>query len=1146
MKRLKKTVPSKNTTRKKNNGGMTYIELLVALSLLVLIVTMFTPMLLNSYDSIYKAGELTYNSYDARKDIEKGLAYRDDHTIINLGTNFEKFGSTINIKARQVISVANGLESLYSNAKARLIIVNDSIVMDNQQCQSVRINVKNINKTAFNKAGSANAAKKPGDHEVLFYVHSIYNDRVPLNYDIKVVDSTKYIDIFFNDVDVTMAPIKILAYYKDDFGQVRDVATYLFIEPADMMFVGKTTGDADYFTSAGVEVENKDDGTSTTNFFIAGREMKSDAHIGEGKVLNDVEWVSTFNDSTIKDGYYIMCGENSVVRRLWRARDTSKSPQITYNSVAVNGDAYFQYSWKGDYTDVYNHKSESGAGASHYGSNSTSNVKDGDTNTELTKDQYGLHGSSHAYSFNGFTGNWYNNSSIASAKDKSIGLGRAMKRISYVLYADANTAKAAGCVPDSFGMWTKWGTKNGKPDGGGDSHEDRVMQAYKDQDEINLVYNVSDNKWYYRSTYKSGIFTTYHLYKEKQANISGQTKVLQGISYSPETWLDCVNGRNYTASGDMFFKRDGVPSNKAWEGGSYDWVSDSVTGDEDVACLVIKIYNNFSSDELRNNTSSVSQPSYNPISLTSCSALPGKNGNTMYYGTTDANAMIHQTNGRNSNDKDTRKQGLFAGYFFASLGEDSTGEPITKWRKYEQQYKDGITDSISPDWQFAINSLINEKPTTNQSATNWSEYVAPETTSKVAFTMGYSSDLYALYGSFVEGDLAKTIEKSYLLSTFGSEVVNDEARKNLWFPREFYNILESDSYGTSVVAVGYNLSGKSKVQYNEIYSDYGTYNSSLIRKYNNGRGELQITGAQIQAEGWYVGGNHGSNFVYLDGFVGAGKQFWIKLPRQVVASTAFDKLINDGVIAVYNEPKSNQNSATFQNIYYYRAPNEESVRFNCVSTVAISDKIVGAAVGMSNGKVMFANIGYDNGAFKTDALTAENCPEYDAIPEITSVTAVKAINNDITGTSGKIILAGGVVKDGCQPILRIIDTSAPSTVYKVLLEEDVTNVTKITDIVTSKGYVYVSAIKKNSDDGTYSGVIYAIEIAALKGVTGVKDDSTYFKPEIDAGGKMVSAWIKKEVYHKAFTTDADGNVVPVPGDNGTRLPIINSIAALAE
>ena len=46
----------------KSKKGMTYIELLVALSILAIIVVVFTPMLMLSYTRLYDAGEINVNT----------------------------------------------------------------------------------------------------------------------------------------------------------------------------------------------------------------------------------------------------------------------------------------------------------------------------------------------------------------------------------------------------------------------------------------------------------------------------------------------------------------------------------------------------------------------------------------------------------------------------------------------------------------------------------------------------------------------------------------------------------------------------------------------------------------------------------------------------------------------------------------------------------------------------------------------------------------------------------------------------------------------------------------------------------------------------------------------------------------------------
>ena len=67
----KRISENKKKNRILNKLGMTYVELLCALSLLSLIVVMFTPMLLSSYETLYKAGEQTEKVYDSKEYLEQ-------------------------------------------------------------------------------------------------------------------------------------------------------------------------------------------------------------------------------------------------------------------------------------------------------------------------------------------------------------------------------------------------------------------------------------------------------------------------------------------------------------------------------------------------------------------------------------------------------------------------------------------------------------------------------------------------------------------------------------------------------------------------------------------------------------------------------------------------------------------------------------------------------------------------------------------------------------------------------------------------------------------------------------------------------------------------------------------------------------------
>ena len=1073
MKELKKKVSFKNTTQKRNNKGMTYIELLVALSLLVLIVTMFSPMLLNAYDTIYRAGEITSDAFDAREKIEQGLSLRQSSTQVNVITNFEKFSGAINVKARQVLSAVNGLEALYTGVKARLLVVSDSIVIDNQDIQRVVIQTENLTDKTFSVASTVQAAKNPGANEVRFYVHSAFDDTKAIACEDPKVDSTTGdVELIFNGVDVTMSPIKILGYYRNDYGKVKSVSTYMIIEPADMIFVGDTTS-KDYFTSAGFDKENN-------KLYISGRKMTT-APIN-GDMINDVEWVGTENDSSIMDGYYLMCGEKNVVRRLWRARDSSKGQNIKYNFLTVGGEVYYQYDWKGDFTDQYQFS-----------------VKGSEAVYQQANHAYSLKGGYLTY---GYSGNTSDDDELVDHHWYPSTFDAANRRLSYVV-SDGTLEEALkperGLVAPRNGLWSRLEVRQPALF----SSKDRFNGADSDSQ----LYAFKDGYWYKRN---------------------GKSSFSQDTSMPLGTW---TAGKNANSLGvDVtnygFYIRKSVVGTK-WGG------NETSSSDSDAAFsapLILRAYNNYSFDHLKS-ADWLNAPTANTINLSSCIALPGKGGETLYTGTTDAYAMVNETTGFDPYESGFRENGFFNTRLFAGSNGNTKYTVISQipetgktewWSTVLESHNGG--SQISPDryhWKTAVSSM------NSTSISGWKEYA------DTRFTMGYSSNLSAIYDKFIvqphNGDddnnhLIKPLEK-YYLGSLGKTTADSTDYDNLWFTREFYNITESDSYNTSVVAVGYNVSGYATQGYINSYSEPGRRDFTLLKVYGNEQGVVSQPSPYVDSTYWV-------ECKYNDGYYAMSCQggdseheFVVQLPASIVAYTELEKITNDGVLSVYNE-----GDGSFTPIYYYKDPNKKSVRFNCVSTISMGDDTVGAAVGFSDGSVMLANIPYSNGKLLTTTLTAGNCPKADPIPEISSITAIKTFWHDINGDGNgeALIVAGGVKAAGQALVLRVCDVTDLATYYNeytARIEANGTNITEITDIAIVNGYIYVSA--KTSSN---TGVIYSCSLEEFSNV--VK--------------KQNIKWDKTNQYYTTFAADQNGKIIGVSGSGLVDLPVINSIAAKAE
>lgn len=391
---MKKRISKMNQKRQRilNKLGMTYVELICALSLLSLIVVMFTPMLLSSYDSLYKAGETVEKVYDSKEEIEGGLASRISVKTVNfetfnlglnnLQTNADVLFQAINVNGKKVVSsFAQGLETVFGNARASVDIISPKIVYDDKSNHDVMIQTSGIEYSMV-RYGSYSAkygtdqttadAKFLEEHKaniaaggkgVIFIeviipdktvssegataneenvylaknvanlkLYSVENQNVTVG-DVSTSGSFNMLNtdnhgrIKFNisgrtgtPLDFTQSPIKINVYYINPREQVREVADYLVIDPPTMMFAGDAKSDADYYTSAGV---TEKDGVYTLEvearkMRIANSGMLSSSDTPSGKNIRIQTITWVQNDENGNlKPYYVMAGTNSSVYRMY-------------------------------------------------------------------------------------------------------------------------------------------------------------------------------------------------------------------------------------------------------------------------------------------------------------------------------------------------------------------------------------------------------------------------------------------------------------------------------------------------------------------------------------------------------------------------------------------------------------------------------------------------------------------------------------------------------------------------------------------------------------------------------------------------------------------------------------------------------------
>ena len=1094
MKGLIRKILSESKTQKLNNKkGMTYVELLCALSLLVLIVVMFSPMLLSSYESLYTAGEKTHTVYGGKKEIEKGLTFRGQHDDLAEGmeVNFKTFSTVVLIKAKQVVTSMEGLETLYSDEKGKVTMPAELTMADNQDSQILKIKFTNSSFTQadfdngkiFITNGIPSASQLNGG-KMAYQFKSAFNDSKDLSKDAEFVkmpnmdteDEENYdptLHVLIKGIDITDSPIKVSLYYLSG-NQVKCSETHYYISPADLMFVGDT-GTADYFTSAGVD--------ESGNMLVAARTFQ-DSSMRVTSGLNDVKWISESNDSSIADGYYMMCGENSVVRRLWHftpgvvnigtRRNDFTSLLGMQEHYVFGGDVAYPYEWAGDYTDTY-----------------SMSVNTTDSVYEDAPHNYSLNGSNLSYGYNGYT---VNASSLSGGVWAPSEIAARNLRISYVMTGnDKDAARSFGATEDEVnnGTYTKYLYQDGyitrysKRDGSIFNKYEHFTNGYAGDHNTNQehLYCSDDGYWYRRKG--SGDFV-------KNSNYKGYN-----------TWFDNEGGDNDNSRRVpieySFQGRKWVPNGTNW-GENEEADTPNAT---DIACLVLKSYNNYDRTHLANNAYQNASTS-KKVSLTSCAVLPGKGGESLCLGTTQAYALINETTAK---DPEFLRPGYMNSYKIESVGNTT----------YAKKYSHLDSDSEFNQVRAALKDYENmdvDNDKTRQLANDGKAASdgAFETYADTYFTMGYSSQLSAVYDKFINDNSShqeKPLESIYLLSKNTNAA--DDGYHNMWLTREFYNLTVSDTYNKSVVAAGYNVAGAAKTGYiKRVLAPYkpDVKEARIAPMYNLGTddGKLEIPDPAVNPAGMWSksSGDDAKNgnfwaltFRDLYGYSqDNGKcvdDFWVQLPASTIGYTEFDRITNDAVLSVYTEGVK-----TFAPILYYKEPDGSSVRFNSVSVSALNDKRVGIAAGTSNGKIFILYPDYVNGVISSSPIVMgiDDNGQYNTVgvnyqvydmnnpdnnPSMNSIDAVKVFSTTVDGTPKFcLIMAGNSVSDSHPTIgVATFDTQTGALDKYTEFGPTAKGDANIKDICVANGVVYAVGSKVSSGVETKNGVIYSCSLDEL-------------------------------------------------------------------
>ncbi len=376
-----------------NKLGMTYVELLCALSLLSLIVVMFTPMLLSSYERIYSAGEREANTYSKKESVETVLSSRVSKfslDSLDMQMSFNSLVQSIEVSGKKAIGgLVDGFETLFGYERTTVELISPSTVYDDDTYHEIILQtsgmdydtvtfgeVENYDKTT-GEVTNVDAWKGKIHLQVIMpnkkytgtgatLQETVYSDSASQYLNVSTTgsepsttdpgdlsmgtDGRITLRIGRSDLDFTRSPVQIRVYYVNKRGKMRIISEYLHIEPATILFAGETDSNADYYTSAGVQSETGTDGKTVYSLNAKGRVMRTD----NSPYLNQP---SRYN----KGSYQLTMGRPGTNSKLdidirsirWIDNDNDASLDPYYVMTGTNGAIYRMYNFKSHDSDVY-------------------------------------------------------------------------------------------------------------------------------------------------------------------------------------------------------------------------------------------------------------------------------------------------------------------------------------------------------------------------------------------------------------------------------------------------------------------------------------------------------------------------------------------------------------------------------------------------------------------------------------------------------------------------------------------------------------------------------------------------------------------------------------------------------------------------
>lgn len=325
-----------------NKSGMTLVEVLVAITILMLVLFCVTPLFVNNLNTIKLSGDKAVTIYKNAGIMQKVLGNIEtgdensnvgyDVDVANVPLSLNGNGKTYSVSAQGDLIASSpadlqqGFATLVSDAPDSNFQVFPKSLTDD--FKEAYLTVAAIGFSFADEPGSSVYklyCHKEGVETPLKYGEDYIMRRVQSS-DPEVQNRVMQI-VLYGGTDVNFSNSPLTFKYK---GYSKDIQ----VDAPSMIMVGeKSTDGYRYYVSRG---ETEKDSNGNDRLIVLEREMH-DAPLTSA--MNDVEWVSAEdaddyakNEDQSKYGYYIMGGDNGQIRRFWKNTTTGN------------------YYWGGDYT----------------------------------------------------------------------------------------------------------------------------------------------------------------------------------------------------------------------------------------------------------------------------------------------------------------------------------------------------------------------------------------------------------------------------------------------------------------------------------------------------------------------------------------------------------------------------------------------------------------------------------------------------------------------------------------------------------------------------------------------------------------------------------------------------------------------------